>query len=504
MENNVLECLQISKRFGAIKALENVKFEVKKGEVLALVGENGAGKSTLIKVIAGVHSKDSGQLIFNGSEFNPGNPQQVIDMGIITIHQELSVIPNLSVVNNIFLNREHHTLGVLDFLDKKRMEEETKVILQDLEIDIPINSYIRDLPIASQQMVEIGRAINRKAKIILMDEPTSSLSQIEVEKLFMIIRRLRNNGVSVVFISHRLEEVLKISERIIVMRDGHRVGELDSKEATQDKICQMMVGRDFIQYPDHKRKIGDTVLEVRNICGSRFIKNISFEVKKGEILGLSGLIGAGRTELARMIFGADKRSGGEILINNKIVNIKSPKNAVSMGISYIPEDRKEHGLLMNLDVKDNGTIAILRKLVGVFDWLDRKKQISLMVDYIKKIPIAASSPFVKVNTLSGGNQQKVVISKWLMTEPKILIMDEPTRGIDVGAKSEVHSIISKLAGEGMAILLISSEMPEIIGMCDRVLVMCQGRITGEFGKNQLDEESIMNCAIKFLPKEVEC
>lgn len=504
MENNVLECLQISKRFGAIKALENVKFEVKKGEVLALVGENGAGKSTLIKVIAGVHSKDSGQLIFNGSEFNPGNPQQVIDMGIITIHQELSVIPNLSVVNNIFLNREHHTLGVLDFLDKKRMEEETKVILQDLEIDIPINSYIRDLPIASQQMVEIGRAINRKAKIILMDEPTSSLSQIEVEKLFMIIRRLRNNGVSVVFISHRLEEVLKISERIIVMRDGHRVGELDSKEATQDKICQMMVGRDFIQYPDHKRKIGDTVLEVRNICGSRFIKNISFEVKKGEILGLSGLIGAGRTELARMIFGADKRSGGEILINNKIVNIKSPKNAVSMGIGYIPEDRKEHGLLMNLDVKDNGTIAILRKLVGVFDRLDRKKQISLMVDYIKKIPIAASSPFVKVNTLSGGNQQKVVISKWLMTEPKILIMDEPTRGIDVGAKSEVHSIISKLAGEGMAILLISSEMPEIIGMCDRVLVMCQGRITGEFGKNQLDEESIMNCAIKFLPKEVEC
>lgn len=504
MENNVLECLQISKRFGAIKALENVKFEVKKGEVLALVGENGAGKSTLIKVIAGVHSKDSGQLIFNGSEFNPGNPQQVIDMGIITIHQELSVIPNLSVVNNIFLNREHHTLGVLDFLDKKRMEEETKVILQDLEIDIPINSYIRDLPIASQQMVEIGRAINRKAKIILMDEPTSSLSQIEVEKLFMIIRRLRNNGVSVVFISHRLEEVLKISERIIVMRDGHRVGELDSKEATQDKICQMMVGRDFIQYPDHKRKIGDTVLEVRNICGSRFINNISFEVKKGEILGLSGLIGAGRTELARMIFGADKRSGGEILINNKIVNIKSPKNAVSMGIGYIPEDRKEHGLLMNLDVKDNGTIAILRKLVGVFDRLDRKKQISLMVDYIKKIPIAASSPFVKVNTLSGGNQQKVVISKWLMTEPKILIMDEPTRGIDVGAKSEVHSIISKLAGEGMAILLISSEMPEIIGMCDRVLVMCQGRITGEFGKNQLDEESIMNCAIKFLPKEVEC
>ena len=500
-KNYLLEVTEISKHFGGINALSNVNFEVKRGEVVGLVGENGAGKSTLIKIISGVHSKDSGQMIFDGKEINPQNPQEVKKLGIITIHQELSVIPCLSVANNIFLNREPHILGFLDFIDKKKMNKETIEILSDLGINIPINSLLRDLPIASQQMVEIGRAVNCNAQVLLMDEPTSSLSKTEVETLFTIINRLKNKGVSIVFISHRLEEVLEISDRIIVMRDGIRVGELKTKDATQSKICQMMVGRDFIRFPKEENPIGSVIFEAKNLSGVNFIKDISFKIKKGEILGLAGLVGAGRTELARIIFGADKRESGQIFIDDTQVRIKSPNDAVRFGISYIPEDRKVHGLLMNMDVKDNATITILNRLVNIFDKLNRKEQINLTKEYIKKISIVASSPFVKVNTLSGGNQQKVVISKWLMTKPKLLIMDEPTRGIDVGAKSEIHSIISHLAKEGMAILLISSELPEIIGMSDRILVMCQGRITGEFEKKDLSEESIMECATKFITSE---
>jgi len=493
----ILRCKNISKNFSGIHALTNVDFEIKKGEVLGLVGENGAGKSTLIKVIAGVHKPDNGKIELFGEEFHPQNTHHVINKGVITIHQELSVIPNLDVVNNIFLNMEYHKFGVLDFVDKKGMAKDSKRILKELGIDIPLNILLEDLPISSQQMVEIGRAINRNAKVLLMDEPTSSLSQPEVKKLFSIVRKLRDDGVSVVFVSHRLEEVLEITDRIIVLRDGRRVGELQTKDTNQDEICQMMVGRDFIRFPKEDTIISDVILEVKDLSGTNFVKDISFQLRKGEILGLAGLVGAGRTELANLLFGVDKRESGQILIDNKSVMIANPSDAVNLGISYIPEDRKTHGLLMNMDIKDNATIASLSELVGILDKIDRKKQVEITKEYIKKMSIVASSPYVNISTLSGGNQQKVVIAKWLMTEPRILIMDEPTRGIDVGAKSEVHALISHLATQGMAILLISSELPEILGMSDRVLIMCQGRITGKFNIDSVTEEIIMTCATKF-------
>ncbi|MHA1453539.1 MAG: sugar ABC transporter ATP-binding protein, partial [Promethearchaeota archaeon] len=338
----ILRCKNISKNFSGIHALTNVDFEIKKGEVLGLVGENGAGKSTLIKVIAGVHKPDNGKIELFGEEFHPQNTHHVINKGVITIHQELSVIPNLDVVNNIFLNMEYHKFGVLDFVDKKGMAKDSKRILKELGIDIPLNILLEDLPISSQQMVEIGRAINRNAKVLLMDEPTSSLSQPEVKKLFSIVRKLRDDGVSVVFVSHRLEEVLEITDRIIVLRDGRRVGELQTKDTNQDEIF-----------------ISDVILEVKDLSGTNFVKDISFQLRKGEILGLAGLVGAGRTELANLLFGVDKRESGQILIDNKSVMIANPSDAVNLGISYIPEDRKTHGLLMNMDIKDNATIASL-------------------------------------------------------------------------------------------------------------------------------------------------
>lgn len=498
----LLEMKGISKHFGGIQAVNDVDFEVLPGEVLGLVGENGAGKSTLIKVISGVHKMDKGRIIFQGQDISINSPQEAQDFGIVTIHQELSVVPDLSVANNIFLNREPHKYGPLDFIDKTRMNQDAKQVLKDLGISISVEEKLKNLPIASQQMVEIGRAVSCKAKIIFMDEPTSALSRVEVETLFSIIKKLKEKGVSVVFVSHRLEEVLKICDRIIVMRDGCRAGMLDREEAKPEALVKLMVGRVFNLFPKEEAKKGNVVLEVKNISDEGLIKDVSFNVHKGEIVGLAGLVGAGRTELAKMIFGAMPITEGEILIDGKKVKIKSPNDAVRQGIAYIPEDRKMQGLVMNMDVKDNTTLAILKRICKKLDRIDRKEQIRITEEYIKRLSIAASSPLVKVNTLSGGNQQKVVISKWLSSQPRVLIMDEPTRGIDVGAKSEVHALISRLAQDGIAILMISSELPEILGMSDRVLVVCQGRITGEFDRDEATEEKIMACATKFDPVEM--
>lgn len=502
----LLEMKQVSKHFGGIQAVNNVDFEVFPGEILGLVGENGAGKSTLIKIISGVHSMDRGQILFQNKEVKINKPQEAQNLGIVTIHQELSVVPDLNVANNIFLNREPHIYGPLDFIDKRNMNEDAKKILNDLGIDISVECFLKDLPIASQQMVEIGRAVSCNAKIIFMDEPTSALSSVEVQTLFSIINKLKEKGVSIVFVSHRLEEVLKICDRIIVMRDGCRAGMLNRSEANNEKLVGLMVGRVFNLFPKEETEKGDVVLEVKNISSKSLIKDVSFKVREGEIVGLAGLVGAGRTELAQMVFGAEPIMQGEVFMNGEKVKIKSPTDAVRQGIAYIPEDRKIQGLLMNMDVKDNTTLAILKKLCNRLDRIDRKEQLKITEQYIKKLSIAASSPFVKVNTLSGGNQQKVVISKWLSSLPKVLIMDEPTRGIDVGAKSEVHFLISQLAKEGIAILMISSELPEILGMSDRVLVVCQGRITGEFDRSEATEESIMECATKFAPQVIpsEC
>ena len=494
----LLRMANISKHFPGVQALDNVDFEVYPGEIVGLLGENGAGKSTLIKILSGVYTKDQGSIYFRGESIDPKNPQDSQSLGISTIYQELALVPQLSVAENLFLNREPRLIPALGMIDFKKMEADARIILHDLGVDIPPNKLLKDLTVAAQQMVEITKAVSRNANLILMDEPTSALSNKEVKAIFEIMNRLKEKGVSVVFVSHRLEEVMKIVDRVIVMRDGQRVGELPIQEASMEKIIRLMVGREVGLFHKIEKEIKEPVLEVRGLSGNNLVKDVSLTVRKGEIVGLAGLVGAGRTDVARLIFGADRRTSGTILINNEPVQINNPSDAVKYGIGWVPEDRKQQGLVLGMNMKENASIAILQRISNLFGVINLKQQNEIVKNYIKKLNIATSSMEKQVNELSGGNQQKVVLAKWLATKPKVLIMDEPTRGIDVGAKAEVHALISQLAKEGMAILMISSEMPEIMGMSDRVIVMCQGRITGEFDTADFDQEEIMTCATKFL------
>jgi ABC-type sugar transport system ATPase subunit len=488
----------ISKRFADVQALQDVDFEVYPGEILGFVGENGAGKSTLVKILSGVYHRDQGSVWFRGQPVEIRSPHEAQEAGITTIYQELALVPHLSVAENIFLNREPRRvrqIGLVDFKAQKRQAEE---ILADMGVEIPGDRMVKDLTVAAQQMVEIAKAVSRNASLILMDEPTSALSSKEVDALFALMRRLKEKGVSVVFISHRLEEVLQVVDRIIVMRDGHRVGTLAREEATTAGIIRLMVGREVGLFPKQDAPIGEPILEVRNISGNNGVREVSFSVRKGEIVGLAGLVGAGRTEVARLICGVDCLTEGSILLGGKEIKIRNTGDAVEWGIGWVPEDRKQHGLVLMMDVKSNITLAILRRLSGWTGTIRARSERDIAQEYVKALSIATPSISQITSNLSGGNQQKVVVAKWLSAKPKLLIMDEPTRGIDVGAKSEVHALMSRLAQEGMGILMISSEMPEIIGMSDRVIVMCQGRVTGEFSRPNLSQEEIMTCATRFL------
>lgn len=495
----LLKMEHISKSFPGVQALAGVDFEVYPGEILGFVGENGAGKSTLIKILSGIHMKDAGAIWLNGQPVSPQTPYEAQRLGISTIHQELALVPYLTVAENIFLNREpRRALGRVDF---RRMNREAEAVLHDLGADIPGNKLIRDLNVAAQQMVEIAKAVSHQASLILMDEPTSALSSKEVEALFALVRRLQQKGVAVVFVSHRLDEIRQIVDRIIIMRDGRRVGTLSTAEATEERIIRMMVGRNVGLFPKEAAKVGRPVLEVRRLSGPNGVKDVSLTVRQGEIVGLAGLIGAGRTELIRLICGVDSLTTGQVLIEGKPVRIKSPADALKHGIGWIPEDRKLHGLILSMDVQENTTMAILQRISNMLGAIRQKEAQAISAHYVEALSIATPGLSQTVRNLSGGNQQKVVLAKWLSTKPKLLIMDEPTRGIDVGAKAEVHALMSRLAQDGLGILMISSEMPEIIGMSDRVIVMCQGRITGEFKRDQLSQEQIMTCATQFLSVE---
>ena len=494
----LLRMENISKRFPGVQALDGVDFEVYPGEIVGFLGENGAGKSTLVKILSGVYLKDQGTIWFGGRNVEIHSPHEAQDVGITTIYQELALVPYLSVAENIFLNREPRRikqLGMVNFTQMKRQAEE---IMADLGVEIRGDKLVKELTVAAQQMVEIAKAVSRSASLILMDEPTSALSSREVDALFSLMHRLKEKGVSVVFISHRLEEVLAVVDRIVVMRDGRLVGTMSREEATQAKIIRMMVGREVGLFPKEEAPVGDRVLEVRNLSGENGVKDVSFTVRQGEIVGLAGLVGAGRTEVARLITGADQLSGGKILINDKEVRIRHTGDAVQNGIGWVPEDRKQHGLVLGMDVKSNITLAILRRISDAIGTVNARTEREIADRYVRALSIATPSISQTVSNLSGGNQQKVVVAKWLSAKPKLLIMDEPTRGIDVGAKAEVHALMSRLAKEGMGILMISSEMPEIIGMSDRVIVMCQGRVTGEFARPNLSQEEIMTCATRFL------
>lgn len=497
----LLEMKHISKGFPGVQALDDVDFEVYPGEIIGFLGENGAGKSTLIKILSGVYVKDAGTIWFNGRNISPPSPQEAQSLGISTIHQELALIPYLSVAENIFLNREPRwVFGMVDF---RRMNQEAEALLHDLGADIPGRKMVRELNVAGQQMVEIAKAVSQNARLILMDEPTSALSGKEADALFTLIRRLQGRGVAVVFVSHRLDEVRQIVERVVIMRDGRRVGTLPIAEASEEKIIRLMVGRDVGLFPKGKADIGEPVLELRHVSGENGVANVNLTVRKGEIVGLAGLIGAGRTELARLICGVDKITQGELLVDGRAVYIKSPKDAVRQGIGWVPEDRKQHGLVLGMDVQDNTTMTILQRISNMLGAVKNKEAKRIAAEYVQTLSIATPSLGQTVRHLSGGNQQKVVLAKWLSMGPKLLIMDEPTRGIDIGAKAEFHALMSRLAQQGMGILMISSEMPEIIGMSDRVVVMCQGRITGEFADGRFDQEEIMTCATQFLTVDGE-
>lgn len=494
----LLRMANISKQFPGVQALDNVDFEVYPGEILGLVGENGAGKSTLVKILSGVYNRDAGTIWLGDTPIEPRSPQHAQELGISTIYQELALIPHLSVGENIFLNREPRLIPLLGMVDFRKMHSEAEQILHGLGTEVPGRILVKNLKVAAQQMVEIAKAVSQNARIILMDEPTSALSSREVDALFAMMRRLKEQGVPVVFISHRLEEILQVVDRIIIMRDGHRVGTLPIVEATEEKIIQLMVGRKVGLFPKQDTEIAEPVLEVRNLSSNNGVRNVSFAVRKGEIVGLAGLVGAGRTEVARAICGIDRVTDGEILIDGQRVHIHSPADAVQHGIGWIPEDRKQHGLLLRMTVAQNTTMAILRRISNVLAITNTKEERAIATRYVDILSIATPSVNQIINNLSGGNQQKVVLAKWLSSNPKILIMDEPTRGIDVGAKAEFHALMSQLAGQGLAILMISSEMPEIVGMSDRVIVLCQGRVTGEFQRDNMSQEVIMTSATKFI------
>jgi ribose transport system ATP-binding protein len=495
MANELVVMEAIDKSFPGVHALDHCDFNLRSGEVHALVGENGAGKSTLMKVLAGIYSKDSGTVFYKGQEVDIPTPRSAQDLGISMIHQELNLMPHLTVAQNIYIGREPRA-RIRFMLDEKEINGQTEELFAGMHLKIDPRIKVSDLTIAKQQMVEIAKAISFSSEVLIMDEPTAALTESEIEDLFESIRGLRNNGVGIVYISHRLEELKVISDRITVMRDGRYVDTVDTEKATIDEIIGMMVGRTIYEatpeIPESPSQ--EIVFEAKNISRGRELIDVSFQLNKGEILGFAGLMGAGRTEVARAIFGADRIDSGEMYIKGEKVVIKSPRDAVQNGIAYLSEDRKRYGLALGLEVKTNVALAAYRKFLGLGGWVNGSKITDTASHYVDELDIKTPSVEQKVKNLSGGNQQKVVIGKWLTADTDILIFDEPTRGIDVGAKSEIYKLLNELARQGKSIIMISSELPEILRMSHRVVVMCEGRITGELHVEEATQESIMQFA----------
>jgi ribose transport system ATP-binding protein len=493
--NPVVQLLGISKNFTGTNAVRHVDMDIFAGEVHGLVGENGAGKSTLMRVLAGIYPDYSGEILVDGRPQRISSPRQALGLGIAMVHQELSLVPELSVAANIFLGREPSS-KVPHLISNKAAERAAKGILAEIEADILPSAKIEQLSIAQQQLVEIAKGLSTNSKLLILDEPTSSLTEPETKDLFRVIRTLKEKGVAVIYISHKLSEVFEIADRITVLRDGIKVDMKPCREWDEPSLVRAMVGRNLsVFFPKtHDRCAEQVALEVERLTHEPDFREVSFKLHQGEVIGLYGLVGSGRTELAMAIFGLSRFDSGRIKVNGRIGNIRSPSDAISCGIALVPEDRRVLGIISMLDVRRNLTHASLARLVR-WGFIDQKKELQLVSDSIKNLNIRASSIRSSLSTLSGGNQQKVVLGKWLNTDPIILILDEPTRGIDVGAKAEIRSKIDRLAAEGKAILLISSELPEIIGMSDRVIVMRDGRMVGTFSGEEADAETIGRYAI---------
>ena len=493
MGDVILTMKGIDKSFPGVHALDHVDLEVRKGEVHALMGENGAGKSTLMKVLTGIYHKDAGTITYEGKEVEFTNPREAQDAGIVIVHQELNMMGHLTVAQNIFIGREYMN-GKL--IDDKKMNEEAKKLFEQLGINIDPKETMSRLTVGKQQMCEIAKAISHDAKVIIFDEPSAALTEAEIEELFKIIRDLRDKQMGIVYISHRMDEIKVITDRVTVMRDGGYVGTLITKDSTKDDIINMMVGRVIYEDPKTESQVAPdapVVLKVEHLNAGRMVKDVSFELHKGEILGFSGLMGAGRTETARALFGADPKDSGDIYVNGQKVDIKTPQDAVKCGIGYLSEDRKRFGIVVDKTVAENSTMATMENFMkGIF--IDKKKEKDVAQEYVEALKTKTPSVDQLVVNLSGGNQQKVVIAKWLVRNCDILIFDEPTRGIDVGAKSEIYHLMNELVAEGKSIIMISSEMTEILRMSDRIVVMCEGRKTGELGIEEATQERIMHAA----------
>lgn len=489
----LFELKDIAKSFPGVRALDGVSFDLRAGEVHALLGENGAGKSTLVKIICGIYRPDAGSLTLDGKPIEVSGPTEAQALGISPVHQELHLEPFLSVAENIFLGRQ--PVGWLGLIDYGRMNREAGSLLKRLGADLDPQSTVESLSVAQRQIIAIARAASTKARIIIFDEPTSSLSERETNLLFDMIGRLRAEGLGIIYISHRMEEIFRLCDRVTVLRDGRYVATKPVADTNMRDLIGMMIGRDISDlFRKAPAPIGETVLEVNGLSKRGLLRDISFSVRRGEIVGVAGLVGAGRTELARALFGDLAIDGGQIRIDGKVLPAgHTPRSAILAGIGLVPEDRKEQGLVTGLSVRQNISMPMLKALsrLGV---LSRRQEHRLAEDYVKKLAIKTPSVEQKATFLSGGNQQRVVIAKWLATQPKLLIVDEPTRGVDIGAKSEIHSLLCDLAREGMAIMMISSDLPEVLAMSDRVLVMRKGRITADIPASKATQETIMHYA----------
>jgi len=489
----ILEMQHITKTFPGVIALDDVNFQLQKGEVHILLGENGAGKSTLIKILSGAYQKTSGEIYLNQKRIDIKNPGHALSLGIGIIYQELNLIPHLTAGENIFLGREPTlTLGIIDF---KTLFQQAQALLDELGVQINAQSLVKNLGVAQQQMVEVAKALSLDAEILIMDEPTSALTEQEITELFKTITRLKNNGVSIIYISHRLEELFEIGDRVSVLRDGKYIGTLLIKDTSKSELIEMMVNRELEeQFPKQTITRGEEILRVEGLTRGRKLRNINFSLFRGEILGIAGLLGSGRTELARAIFGADRIDTGKIFIKGKLLSLKSPRNSINSGIGLLTEDRKTQGLVLNLSLKDNICLPSIDQF-SRYGVVSSKKEKKVVQKYIRELRIKTPGLNQKVVYLSGGNQQKVVMSKWLCSNADILIFDEPTRGIDVGSKVEIYQFMNQLTAAGVAIIMISSELPEILGMSDRILVMHQGKIKGEFMAGEATQEKILHSAL---------
>lgn len=494
-----VEMHNITKTFPGVRALDNVSFTIRPGEVMALLGENGAGKSTLMKILSGVYTRDGGTLtIFGNDIVGDLNPRKAQALGVSMIHQELNMCAHLTVAQNIFLGREL-TTGSL--LNEHEMNHQAKEILDSLQIDIKPETIVGSLGVSKQQMVEIAKALQAKSKILIMDEPTSSLTSVEITQLFALIRKLRDSGCSIVYISHRLEELQHIVDRVTIMRDGKFITEQPIKDLTMNQIISCMVGREIKEkFPRIPANKGKLALSIRNLQAGKMVKDVSLDLYQGEILGIAGLMGAGRTEMTRALFGADHKDSGEVEIEGVAVHITCPEDAIAAGLVLVPEDRKRDGLCVKLSVRENIVLPNLDIICNKAGIINRNRERTMVHRTISDLHVKLPTSEVNASSLSGGNQQKVVVGKWLARDSKVVIFDEPTRGIDVAAKVEIYNLMNELKKNGIAVMFVSSEMPEILGVSDRILVMCDGKVTGELERAAATQERIMEYATQFENK----